>query len=1091
MRDGKGALGLEVIGASAGSGKTYTITETVAQAVDPKHPGSIAPDSLLGVTFTTRAADELASRIRRKLLEAGDLEQAQRLPAAYLGTVHGVCFRLLQEYSLDAGLVPGVEVLADGKSKHLRRIVEQTLPIHLKNRMGELARSLQVEWDNKNDTSNWLFKVYEILDLMRGNDIAQKHLKAMGTRAADELLALLPPPAQDDLDGRLERELEKAVEDVKACIEAGDGTKATGEALAAMKKASPTGEHRDWNSWPSLTRLKPGKKTAPSVEELKEVAGRFTEHPRFHADLREFIEGVYLAAERAIQEYSEWKERKGIVDYVDMLQRALSLVEEPTVAADLKEKLSLVVVDEFQDTSPIQLSLFVKLHGIAGRSHWVGDRKQCIFEFAGADPRLMKQVLSWTEKEGGSARHLPRNYRSRPGLVRFCSELFVSALSAYGYSRDEVAVEPAREEPAGLEALPEIGHWRLEGKNKELVAGALARGIQKLLEDPATTPVQDRKTGLTRPLKAGDIAVLVRDNISARDVSAALSALGIRVAIPRPGLVSTPEGCLLIAGLSLLVDPRDPHSSAVLDALHGWNGVGRAAWMADRISTRASNEEPKVPSPWGHQMAGVQKLAPELSPREAVLAVIDALDAPSLAARWPQPAQRLANLDSLRALASEYENLCASDGSACTLIGLLSYLRSAAEVSWDGEEMTANDDQAYTEDDGAVVITTYHRSKGLEWPVVILNSLDKGPRNDAFGIHLESDEPEFDPDQPLRGRWIRYWPNLFSSSKTGFHEAVGKHRYAHVATQEEMEERARLLYVGATRARDHLIFATRTDKRGAPVWLQELADENGPLLSFDSEHAVVRRQQADDAVRVPCRNWHLEPIEEGATAIEEGATAIESAAPRLFSSHGSPRSEAPLYRVAPSSAEESWPEVLKPKLERKVRLGDPLDLLRKTVNWGALGSALHGFLACDVEGLAGEERVRRAERLMKALGENRALSTEATTLAGDRLRVFVEQHYPGAIWHRETSVDALVPTDSGTRRVGGIIDLLLETNDGLIVVDHKSFPDPTERHMVEVAQGYAGQLGAYAAALDPCNTKPVTECWIHFPIGGLMVGGRL
>src|SRR6478735_3870069 len=116
------ALGLEVIGASAGSGKTHTITEIVARAVDPSQQGSIVPDSLLGVTFTTRAADELASRIRRALLQKGEVAQAQRLPAAYLGTVHGVCFRLLQEYALDAGLVPGVEVLADGKSKHLRRI---------------------------------------------------------------------------------------------------------------------------------------------------------------------------------------------------------------------------------------------------------------------------------------------------------------------------------------------------------------------------------------------------------------------------------------------------------------------------------------------------------------------------------------------------------------------------------------------------------------------------------------------------------------------------------------------------------------------------------------------------------------------------------------------------------------------------------------------------------------------------------------------------------------------------------------------------------------------------------------------------------
>ena len=1085
MKDGSRASGLEVVGASAGSGKTFTITETVARAVDARQPGAILPDSLLGVTFTTRAADELASRIRRKLLENGEVDQAQRLPAAYLGTVHSVCFRLLQEYALDAGLVPGVEVLADGKSKHLRRIVEQTLPVELRDRMGALARSFKIEWDNQKGSSNWLFKVYEILDLMRGNDIAPERLAAMGTRAADELLALLPPPTDDDLDGRLERELEKAIADVEAAIDAGDTTDKTQKELAKMRGAARRVTEREWNDWPTLANLRPAKKTAPYVQALTKAAARFGEHPRFHADLRGFIEGLYLAAERALQEYSAWKKRKGVVDYIDMLQLALSLVDESAVAGDLKEKLSLVVVDEFQDTSPVQLSLFVKLHSLAGKSHWVGDRKQCIFEFAGADPRLMKQVLAWSRREGGTSRQLPKNYRSRPDLVRFCSKLFAGALASYGYESHEVAVEAHRVDSEALAALPPLGHWELAGSNQEVAAGALACGVQRLLSDPASTPILDRKTERVRPLKPGDIAVLVRDNQSARDLSDSLSGLGIRVAMPRPGLVSTPEGCLIIAGLSLLVDPRDRHSSALLDALHEWNGVGRAAWMVDRITAKANKEEPQLPSPWGERMAQVQKLSPEFSPREAVLAVMDALDAANLAARWPAPAQRLANLDALRALASEYEALCTSEGAACTLDGLLSYFYSAAEESWDGEEMTANDDQAYTEDEGAVVITTYHRSKGLEWPVVILSTLDKDPKADAFGIHLESDEPEFNPNAPLEGRWIRYWPNLFSSSKTAFHTAVAKHRYTEQATNEEMEERARLLYVGATRARDHLVFATRTaKKKGAPVWLWELADAEGAILSFEADHAVVRGQTPEDALRIPCRHWQLE-------SATEHAAPPALPKPRLFTAHGNVRSEAPPYLVTPSSVEESWPEVPRPHLTRKVRLGEPLGLLKSGVDWGALGTALHGFLACDVQGLSQEERGRRAQRLMEALGQDQAVSAESAMLAGDRIREFVEKHYPDAIWHREARVDAVVPTDAGARRVGGTIDLLLETEKTLILIDHKSFPDPTESHLVAAAQSYAGQLGAYVAALACAHKKPVTECWIHFPIGGLMVGGSL
>src|SRR5690606_33072469 len=231
----------------------------------------------------------------------------------------------------------------------------------------------------------------------------------------------------------------------------------------------------------------------------------------------------------------------------------------------------------------------------------------------------------------------------------------------------------------------------------------------------------------------------------------------------------------------------------------------------------------------------------------------------TLAVRWPDAPQRLANLDALRALASEYEALCRSDGSACTIVGLLQYFSTAAEVSWDGEEMTANDDQSFTEDAGAVVIMTYHRAKGLEWPVVVLSSLDKGTQDDAFGVHLESEHPEFDPDAPLAGRWIRYWPRLFARRKNGVPlvERVEASVYGQRDRREDLEERARLLYVGMTRARDHLVFATR-DKT---TWLDELTTHGEPLIRFGEASITVA---GPSGTTYAARVWELEPEEEAA-----------------------------------------------------------------------------------------------------------------------------------------------------------------------------------------------------------------------------------
>lgn len=1102
---------LEVIGASAGSGKTYALTQAVLRALNADAEGdanaaaaanAVAPEELVGVTFTIRAADELASRIRRGLHAAGGLEQAHKLPLAYLGTIHSVAFRLLQEYSVDAGLVPGVEVLSDDKNRQLRRVVERTLSEASKEEMVALSRSMAIAWEGMKRVSNWLHKVYEVMDLARSNRIAAEALPAMGRRSADELLALLPPPVADtDLDARLERELERAIEAVAEAIASGDTTKGTTKVLGELKaiQRGLHGGRLGWEAWPKLAAVSPAKKSEACVEALRTAALRYQEHPRFHRDLRQFIEGVFQTAQQALETYEEWKRARGLVDYTDMLALALDLLDEPSIRDDLSDRLRLAVVDEFQDTSPIQLALFVKLHQLAGRSIWVGDRKQCIFEFAGADPRLMQQVLRWAAQQGGTTRQLETNYRSRAELVRFCSHVFSQALSGYGYAPREVTVGAHRTEAPEQQVLPVLGRWQLVAKSQPLATVCVARGVQRLLQDPAATPIVDRQTDEVRELRPGDVAILVRTNAEARTLATQLSLRGVRAAIARPGLLATPEGLLVTAGLAYLLSDRDRAAMATLDALHDWNGIGADAWLQQVIEEHrrsraqaSANAEtaaappPEAPAareidrPWRR---GLDALRPELgvlSASEAVIEVMNALDATSLAVRWPDAPQRLANLDALRALATEYEALCRSDGSACTIVGLLQYFSTAAEVMWDGEEMTANDDQSFTEDSGAVVITTYHRAKGLEWPVVILSSLDKDPKNDVFGVHLESDHAEFDPDRPLGGRWIRYWPSLFARRRNGVPlvAAVEQTPYGQRDQQEELEERARLLYVGMTRARDHLIFATRPKT----AWLDELSADNAPLIKFFDNAITVG---GPEPAIYPTRVWELEPEEETtATARSEEC--------RNFEVLGSEPSHAPPYRVSPSTVLDTWPDVPAPTLDRLQQLGPAVQARPgKGFDWDVFGLAVHGFLACDLPELTDPERRTRAERLLAQLGDPPAISIDDTLALSDRLKAFVEATYPGATWHREVPITSVVMSDGGPRRINGTIDLLLETDTALVLIDHKSFPASHPGELQKRANTYASQLGAYIAALACAHPKPVAECWIHFPVAGVMVGGTL
>ena len=195
-------------------------------------------------------------------------------------------------------------------------------------------------------------------------------------------------------------------------------------------------------------------------------------------------------------------------------------------------------------------------------------------------------------------------------------------------------------------------------------------------------------------------------------------------------------------------------------------------------------------------------------------------------------------------MAAAYEERCARERAAATIAGLLRYFDEAAQVVLVRDEERASDEQHVGTGDGAVAVLTYHRAKGLEWPVVILGSLDRSERRNAFEVSPETDRPEFDPGDPLAGRWIRYWPWPFGpQKKTPLTDVAAASPEGKAVALREERERVRLLYVGFTRARDHLILAARAGAKGPTVaWLNELCDaEEKPLVQLPADAGASSR----------------------------------------------------------------------------------------------------------------------------------------------------------------------------------------------------------------------------------------------------------
>ncbi len=1124
---GKTAAGLMLVGASAGSGKTYRLTSEVTQAVAPPSSGAgIELEGLVAVTYTKRAAAELSERLRRTLVDMGAFARAQRLPLAYLGTVHAVSLRLLQELAIDAGLSPHVDVVPGSEARVLRQALEGALDPELRASVEKLARSLQIRWDNRSSRYDWLTPVDDVMTLARNNRIAPEALPAMAERSCDGLIDLLGPARPDG--ETLDRELILALERANRLLgEIDDGVGKTIDARATVRDALRDAKEGPlpWCEWVRLSKIAPGKAGRQAVGDLLVAAARSDEHPRLHAEVREYTRAVYEAARIGLKAYDEDKKHRRVVDFVDMIDRTLTLVECDAVARELGERMKLVVVDEFQDTSPLQLALFTRLHAIAGRSTWVGDRKQCIFEFAGADPSLMEAVTAWASEEGGDTEHLPYNYRSRPELVSACSRLFAAAFARHGYTAEEVEVTAKREEPAALAGLPPLGIWCLESANLDDDAHAVAEGVRRMLADAGATPVQDRATAEVRPVRPGDIAILVSTNAATEQVAQALALRGVRATVARAGLLSTPEGTLVMAALRALLDPRDTLSIAVLEALTGFDGKTPDAWLEARLR-RASEEKaaegastelpPLLPSEIARAIGAIRAELEGASPCEALDRVLSALDVASIACRWPDPEQRVSNLDALRAMARTYEERCGQDCATASVAGLTAYLEQAAETVLVRDEEQAFDEQHVGTGGAGVTVLTYHRAKGLEWPVVVLGSLDKKEKRTPFDVAPESESPGFDPRDPLGGRWIRYWPWPYGAQKkTRLADVAEASTVGCMVSAREDRERVRLLYVGFTRARDHLVLAVRQDKKGRrkTEWLDTLCDHEGaplvdlPLADSAATDARVTCRGTTvatggqiDHFEVPARVWKLSPGDEAPERLDIRESSAWFARPSSKDNVESAQRRP--YRIAPSRAALDWKELVETiaatntsSFAAPESIGERLPLGQtSSVSWNVVGDPLHAFLAADVPGLAREARLARAERLLAAAEVIAALGPEALVRAGDQLRAWVDAKWPGAIWHREVPVSAIVPgkiaratpsAKAGERLVAGTVDLLLMTKDGAVVIDHKSYPGDRSTWLPKACE-FTPQMAAYAHVLRAAGFKVVGQ-WVHFTVGAGVV----
>ncbi len=1059
---------IRIISAGAGSGKTYRLTSEMVELLQR----GVRPSGIIATTFTKKAAAELQERVRVRLLEAGLNRQADELTNALIGTVHSLGVKLLQRFAFEAGVSPQVSIIAEEDQQTL---FNNSLAMVLRpERVEAIDRLCHRLGMHSRQIHDWRKELRELTDIARSNSFSIETLQ-QSKQYSWETFARYLPACSPESEETLNRRLVEAMDEAIARIEAnGDETKKTGDALKEWKDARrrlTIEGNLPWRDWVKTGKSDVAVKSRDDAAPLLEMIREHEANAAFQNDIRDYIFHIFDAAIEALQEYEQYKKRRGLIDYTDMETIILRLLDKPEVRDILSEELDLLMVDEFQDTNPIQLEIFLKLSRMAPHSIWVGDPKQSIYGFRGADPQLMQAII---EQSGGVRPEDIQRYswRSRQDLVFAANALFTKAF--HELPADQVALNPKRSkgtEPAGMSDALWHWHFRPEGETgrppgSPWMENCIAERLREWLD--AGIVVWDKENNTSRAARAGDVAILCRSNKECQTMAEALHRAGLRAAIARAGLLATAEARLVTACLKFVLNYRDSLSVAEILLLAG--GMDIEDIIEDRLEYLDQLEQQHAEGLWSkdhpivNRLLRLRKELAECSGAETLDVVLEELDLRRTIASWGNAPQRLDNIEALRRLALQYEDACQRLHSAASLGGFLLWLSDL--------ENNEKDMQASGQGPGTVEVLTYHKSKGLEWPITICHSLENRLRAEVWGFDIVPQKEEVDLDNLLGNRLLRFWVNPYGdqAQRTPLLERLQSGPEQEAVTRRALREEARLLYVGLTRARDYLVFPTvnRPSKWLNRVWHD--GNEDYPVLDPHSDETPWEWEGLPVAVRADMLAY---PRDFTRAELREGEVSY-------FETR---RGRVPHVQAFIDVRRENYNTLVKARAGKPHYYGQAMSLPAEADRY-AVAKGMKSLFTAWHQDYPLEE--------LKAMAQY-AIDRFCPDEGVEPLRLMQAVHNWTEHLHmtfRPQDVYRKLPVmyERDGRLFYAILDLVLDTGDGLTLIQNSSFDsDHHPARWDARALQLAGWLHLSKAALQAAFQRPVVRTLVHFVLSGVLV----
>lgn len=855
------------ISAGAGSGKTFTLTRRIVEAL--KNPACEMEhiDQVLAITFTNKAANELKGRTRSTLRAEGMQDEALKVDTAWISTIHGMCARILRESALEFGVDPAFTVLEEHDARAL-----------LSEALSEVigVQEDYLEWDSYKE----LFDAYRVRSYNgRGESVEQLVIKICTTAAGmingfDDIRTG-PVPTEPSV---LVRELLVAYENILPMME---GQKQTKTMIVNQERAqniidalhnfllSEEQSHYEFCNLLDGLPLPGGNVSKDFKEELlqlKATHAATAQEAALGYGFRILQQGIEIS-QQVQARYDAKKRDQGYLDNADLMKLTYQAFDVPQIAERYKNKFKLVMVDEFQDTDRLQIEIIRQLAGEKLKHLCtVGDAQQSIYRFRGADINAyydFRTSLKSMHAEGAltaTSLSLTKNFRSHRDVLSFV-QYICGQPRVFG---DQFLALDDGYDGAGYKAsLPRI-------KIAATIQPPTGRNNTDALCDPIEVAADQVASYFAEMHEAGhplsDMALLLRSMGNAEVYAQAIRKRGFPCVIAGGSVFSNaPEVALLNNLVQVLVNAY--HSEALMKVLSS-ELLCLSAEDFLQVSDAAQDEEASRSRRQGELARGFARLkglsdSQVCSP--SLQQAVDLFSKAQEAIRF-EPLSQVA-LTMLRdsgwiaRLEARGPEGLAIVGNLLKGVRLLEAIeqkthggpaRTAAQFEVQLKSMKEAPGALSLRDQDAIKIMTVHASKGLEFPLVALAELES--------ISGSKRSNRFMAEPVGTSAFMTLLPPSSCFDGTGQLEkvlkAVDQEEYAgiteervdaastlgefytlvkSVSTTEDAAEKQRLFYVAATRAKEALLIS---------IAIKEQTSD--PLNAYKGIHDDIRAALCKD-----------------------------------------------------------------------------------------------------------------------------------------------------------------------------------------------------------------------------------------------------